>query len=347
VPGRKTFIVKSSTSLIDGSMSRPVTEINILSELARVIDIEIDALKLIRENLDARFADAVRLIADCGDQVIVTGVGKSGIIARKIAATFRSTGTSAQFLHAGEALHGDIGAVHPADIILAVGKSGETAELNALLRALKKNGNKVICITSNADSTMASLSDLVLDLKITQEACPLNLAPTASTTGALVVGDALAVALMKLKNISEEDFARRHPEGQLGRRLLLSVEEVMRKGEENPVIGVSSSVQELLVRITAFRVGAISVIDDTGRLRGLVTDYDIRRVLQSERNIFSMQITDIMNASPSILRSDDKAVDALESMRRRSKPTAVMPVVDVEDRVVGMIHLHDLIAAGL
>lgn len=328
-------------------MSKPQTQINILAELARVLDIEIDALQLIRDNLDDRFVQAVRMISDCCGQIVFTGVGKSGIIATKIAATFRSTGTSAIFLHAGEALHGDLGAVDSKDIIVAIGKSGETSELNTLLRALKKNGNCVISITSNTDSTMAALSDLVLDLGITREACPLNLTPTASTTGALAVGDALAVALMKVKNFSEEDFARSHPAGQLGRRLLLTVEDVMRKGAENPVIAMGSSIGELFIRMTQFKVGAISVIDEEYRLKGLVTDYDVRKILESERNVLTMKIAEVMNPSPSVIFSDEKAFDVMELMRQRKKPTAVMPVLDRQNKVVGMVHLHDLIAAGL
>jgi len=328
-------------------MGKPITQVNILADLARVLDIVIEALQLIRDNLDDRFVQAVIMIADCRGQVVFTGIGKSGIIANKIAATFRSTGTSAIFLHAGEALHGDLGAVDSKDIIVAIGKSGETSELNTLLRALKKNSNCVISITSNADSTMAALSDLVLDLRITREACPLNLTPTASTTGALAVGDALAVALMKVKNFSEEDFARSHPAGQLGRRLLLTVEDVMRKGAENPVIAMGSSIGELFIRMTQFKVGAISVIDEEYRLKGLVTDYDIRKILESERNVLTMKIAEVMNPSPSVIFSDERAFDVMELMRRRKKPTAVMPVLDRQNKVVGMVHLHDLIAAGL
>ena len=194
---------------------------------------------------------------------------------------------------------------------------------------------------------MAALSDLVLDLRIPREACPLNLAPTASTTAALAVGDALAVALMKLNETSREDFARRHPGGQLGARLLLTVADVMRKGEENPVVRVDQSVKEMLVRITGFRVGAVSVIDEEGRLLGLVTDYDIRRALESEHSFFSKLITEIMNSNPETVFEDEKAIAALEAMRRRQKPTAVLPVINRDRIAVGMLHLHDLLAAGL
>src|SRR5207244_306166 len=209
-----------------------------LREIANVLDIEIEALQSVRQQLSSEFEDAVAMFAACTGQIIVTGLGKSGIIATKIAATLRSTGTPAIFLHAGEALHGDIGMVGSNDVVLAVGKSGETTELNDLLRFLKKSGAKIISLTSNGSSLMSRLSDIVLDLHIPREACPLNLAPTASTTATLAVGDAIAVVLMKLKNISETDFARHHPGGQLGKRLLLTVEDVMRKDEDNPAISV-------------------------------------------------------------------------------------------------------------
>ena len=320
---------------------------DILQEIADVIDIEIEALQSTKQQLGHEFEDAVTLLAGCTGQIIVTGVGKSGIIANKIAATLRSTGTPAVFLHAGEALHGDIGLVQANDLVLAVGKSGETSELNMLLRVLKKNGAKIISITSNDSSSMAKLSDIVLGLQISREACPLNLAPTASTTAALAIGDAIAVTLMKLKNISETDFARRHPGGQIGRRLLLTVDDVMRKNEQNPVIRADRTIKEMLVEITSFRVGAISVISEAGELLGLVTDYDIRKALESGRDLLSLKIPDIMNPAPDVVFNDDKAVDALEKMKSRNKPTAVIPVLDRNNKVVGMIHLHDLISAGL
>src|SRR5437588_3887447 len=193
---------------------KPKVKLEILQEIANVLDIEIEALQSVRQQLGSEFEQAVQAFAECTGQIVVTGVGKTGIIANKIAATLRSTGTPAVFLHAGEALHGDIGLVQAKDVVLAVGKSGETTELNMLLRILKKNGARIISLTSNGASAMAKLSDVVLSLQVSREACPLNLAPTASTTAALVVGDAIAVTLMKLKNISESDFARRHPGGQ-------------------------------------------------------------------------------------------------------------------------------------
>jgi arabinose-5-phosphate isomerase len=326
---------------------KPAAKFDILQELANVIDIEIEALQSVRQQLGSEFEEAVRIFAGCTGQIIVTGVGKSGIIASKIAATLRSTGTPAIFLHSGEALHGDVGIVGPDDVILAVGKSGETTELNSLLRFLKKNGSMIVSLTSNESSAMAKLSDLVLNLHVPREACPLNLAPTASTTAALAVGDAIAVALMKMKNISESDFARHHPGGQLGKRLTLKVEDIMRKGEENPVIQVDRTVKEMVVQITAFRVGAISVINKAGELLGLVTDYDIRKALESDRDLPGLKISEIMNSSPEFIFDDEKAVTALQKMNERNKPTAVMPVLNRNRKVVGMVHVHDLISAGL
>jgi len=322
-------------------------KIDILKEMTRVIDVEIEALQSVRDNLGSRFEAAVRLVAGAKGQVVVTGIGKSGIIANKIAATLRSTGTQAIFLQASEALHGDIGAVGNQDVMVAIGKSGESNELNDLLRFVKKSGAKVISITSSPSSAMAKLSDIVLDLKVPREACPLNLAPTASTTAALAVGDAIAVTLMKMKNIDQADFARHHPGGQLGRRLLLTVGDVMRKDSENPIISAERSVEEMIVQVTAFLVGAISVVSRRGELLGLVTDFDIRKALSSKKGIASMRIADIMNSSPTVVFSDQMAVEALDLMRSRKKPITVLPVLNRKRKVVGMVHIHNLIAAGL
>jgi arabinose-5-phosphate isomerase len=323
-------------------------KIDILAEINRVIDIEIEALRSVRDHLDSRIEDAVKLIAGCRGQIVVTGIGKSGIIANKIAATLRSTGTQAIFLHASEALHGDIGMISRKDVVVAVGKSGESTELNDLLRFVKKSGARVISITSNSTSVMANLSDIVLDLKVPREACPLNLAPTASTTAALAVGDAIAVTLMKMNDIGPADFARHHPGGQLGRRLLLTVGEVMRKDQENPVISSDRPIEEMIVRMTSFLLGAISVINKKGHLLGLVTDFDIRKALASKRGISSMAISEIMNESPIVVFRDQMAVEALEIMRQRKKPITVLPVLDRKSgKVVGMVHLHNLLAAGL
>jgi arabinose-5-phosphate isomerase len=322
-------------------------KVDIVQEMTRVIDIEIEALQAVRNNIGPGFEAAVRRIAGAKGQIIVTGIGKSGIIANKIAATLRSTGTPAIFLQASEALHGDIGVVKRQDVMIAIGKSGESGELNDLLRFVKKSGVLVISITSNASSAMAKLSDIVLNLHVPREACPLNLAPTASTTAALAVGDAIAVTLMKMKNIGTADFARHHPGGQLGRRLLLTVGDVMRKDSDNPVIAHNRPIEEMIVQMTAFLVGAITVIGRRGELLGLVTDYDIRKALASKQNITSMKISDIMNVLPTVIYSDQMAVEALEIMRSRKKPITVLPVLNRKKKVVGMVHIHNLIAAGL
>ncbi len=326
---------------------RAVTGVNILDEIAKVLDIEIEALRSVRNNISPAFVRAVEIIRDCSGQVLVSGIGKSGIIGNKIAATLRSTGTPATFLHPAEALHGDIGTVREDDVLLAIGKSGESTELNALLRVIRKIGIQIIAITSNSDSPMAALSDVVIDLQIPREACPLNLAPTASSTAALAVGDAIAVALMKLKNVSAEDFARHHPGGQLGKRLLLTVEDVMRHRGDRPVIHLRASVKEMLVAITAFHLGAICVTDEHEKLLGLVTDYDIRKMLETGRDIFALKISEIMNSAPEVAYSADRAIDALEKVRSRAKPIAVLPVLSPDQRILGIVHLHDLIAAGL
>ena len=325
--------------------SKPV--VDVLAEIVRVLEIEIEALESAKKTLTQDAERAVYAIADCQGYVFVTGVGKSGIIANKVAATLRSTGTPATFLHPAEALHGDIGMVRSGDVVLAIGKSGETTELNALLRALKRCGTFIIAITSAPGSSMASLSDIVLNLGVQREACPLNLAPTASTTAALAMGDAIAVAIMKLKEMSSEDFARHHPGGQLGRRLLLTVADVMRRGEQNPIVDVNASVREMLIRLTQFQVGALSVVDREMKLLGLITDYDVRKALEAEGNIFDANLRQITNPTPAALHSDDKAAEALEFMRRRSKPIAVLPVLNRDGTVAGMVHLHDLIAAGI
>jgi arabinose-5-phosphate isomerase len=321
--------------------------VNILDEIGSVIDIEIEGLQAVRRHLTPEFQKAVEVIADCKGQVFVTGIGKSGIIASKIAATLCSTGTRAIFLHAAEALHGDIGAVRAEDVVLALGKTGESTELNELLRALRKNGNVIISLTANPDSAMAKLSDVIVDLGNNREACPLNLAPTTSTTAALVIGDAIAVTLMKLKNISAEDFARSHPGGQLGRRLLLRVEDVMRTGSHNPVITKDRTIKQMLVTMTGCNAGAVSVVTENGELLGLVTDHDVRKALEAELDIFSLKIENIMNTNPSVTYSDEKAVDALESMRRRTKPLNILPVLNRSNIVVGLVHVQDLISAGL
>ncbi|MCA9471169.1 MAG: KpsF/GutQ family sugar-phosphate isomerase [Nitrospirales bacterium] len=319
----------------------------IQKELQRVIELEGQTIRQLSQAISPVYEEAIQLLATCSGRVIVTGVGKSGLIAQKIAATLVSTGTPAVFLHAAEGMHGDIGIVTKDDIVLAVGKSGESEELLAILPFIRRLGARIIAITANQRSTMAKASDLVLLTPVEEEACPLNMAPTCSTTAALVLGDALAMTLMKLRNFQPTDFASYHPGGQLGKRLLLTVGDMMRSGEANAVISISSDVRSMLCEITSKRAGAVSVVDGENRLLGFVTDFDIRRVLEGGYDLFSLTIGQIMNDSPSSIYMDEKAIVALERMERREKPISVLPVLDRSDRVAGMIHLHDLVAKGL
>ncbi len=320
---------------------------DILGELRRVIGLELQALVDLKDNIGPDFEQAVQLLFQCSGKVILTGVGKSGIIAQKIAATMVSTGTPAIFLHGTEGMHGDIGIVQKGDVLLVVGKSGESEELVTIVPAARKLGAKVISVTANRDSSVAKHSDLVLVTPIQEEACPLNMAPTTSTTAALVVGDALAMALMKLRNFQPSDFAALHPGGQLGKRLLLTVGDIMRKGNDNPILHISSNSKTMLFEISSKRAGAVSVVDDQGHLLGLVTDFDIRRVLESGKDIFTLTVSAIMNAKPDFVLEDENAFRALEKMEKREKPISVLPVLNSEKKVVGMVHLHDLISKGL
>jgi arabinose-5-phosphate isomerase len=319
----------------------------ILREMKSVFEIEIEALQSVMKNMSSEFARAVRVIAECKGRVVVTGIGKSGIIASKIAATLTSTGTPAVYVHAGEALHGDIGIVSPGDVIMAIGKSGENAELYTLLQFVRKIGATIIAITGSPQSRMAKAADLILELKIPREACPLNLAPTSSTTASLVLGDAIAVALMKLKKVSTAEFARRHPGGQLGRRLLLEVRDVMRTDERNPVVKLNDTVRHMLVLITEGQTGAISVVGKDKTLAGFVSDYDVRKALERGDAIFDLKIRDIMNPHPMFVYQDQMAVEALDLMRSRKKPPAALPVLDRSQKVVGMVHIMDLVSAGI
>ena len=320
---------------------------DLLEELRRVIDLEGKTIAQLSETVGPSYEEAVRLLAACSGRVILTGVGKSGLIAQKIAATLVSTGTPAVFLHAAEGMHGDIGIVTKDDIVIAVGKSGESEELITILPFVRRLGARIISITANMDSTMARTSDLVLLTPVEEEACPLNMAPTCSTTAALVLGDAIAMTLMKLRNFQPTDFALFHPGGQLGKRLLLTVGDMMRSGKANSIIHISSDVRSMLCEITSKHSGAVSVVDEHDRLLGLVTDFDVRRALESGRDIFALTIPEIMNDKPSYIYEDDMAISALELMERRQRPISVLPVLNRAGKVVGMIHLHDLVAKGL
>ena len=317
-------------------------------EIDRVVRLEIETLINLREQLNGAYTQAVDLILECQGKVVVTGVGKSGLVAQKIAATMVSTGTSAVFLHPADGLHGDVGLIRADDVVLGLSKSGETEELLGILPYIKRLGVPLISITASPDSSLAAKSDLVLFTPVKEEACPLDLAPTSSTTAALVVGDAIAMALMKRRNFTPDNFALRHPGGRLGKQLLLTVADAMRSGENNPVVSVDSTVEEMFSEITRKMCGAVSVVDSNHQLVGLVTDFDIRSVLERKLDIFAMTISEIMNADPISISSDEMATKAIEMMGSRSKTFSVLPVVERDGgSVVGMVHLHDLVAKGL
>lgn len=309
----------------------------------RVVRMEREALTEVEARLDDAFARAVELIAGSSGRVIVAGVGKSGLIGRKIAATLTSTGTPATFLHPVESVHGDLGLVGPGDVALLISKSGESAELFDLLEHLRRMGVRLIALTAERDSTLGRLSDVTLDAWVREEACPHDLAPTTSTTAALALGDALAVALLEVKGFRREDFARLHPGGALGRQLLTRVDAVM-VADELPQLRAGASMREATVQI-AERRGIAVVVDDTRAVLGVITAGDLSRLLEREENIFGIPVTDVMNRQPKVARSDELGSAVVYRMEQHG--IMAMPVVDGGQRLVGVVHLHDLMRAGV
>ncbi len=322
-------------------------DIDIESEIKKVVGIEINGLSLLQERINASVKAAVETIFSCRGKIIFTGMGKSGLVTKKIASTMSSVGTPAMFMHPAEGMHGDLGIVGADDIVVAVGKSGESFELNSVLPSIKNVGAKIIGIMGDSSSTLARYSDIIIDIGNIEEACPFNMAPTTSSTVIMVLGDAIAVTLMKMRGFKVSDYALLHPGGQLGKRLIMTVTDVMLRGDDNPLINMSDGVKDCILKISEKQAGAVSVIDDKGKLMGVVTDYDIRRHLEKEENIFSMAITGIMNNSPVFVYEDEKAFSALKTMQEREKPITVLPVLNRKNVVVGMLRLQDLVKEGL
>jgi len=320
---------------------------DIESEITRVIGIEIKGLSLLQERINSSVKEAVETIYGCRGKIILTGIGKSGLVAKKIASTMSSVGTPAIFMHPAEGMHGDLGIVNNNDVVMAIGKSGESTELNSVLLSIKNAGAKIIGVMGDSNSTLAKYADIVIDIGNIEEACPFNMAPTTSSTVTMVLGDAIAVALMKMRDFTLADYARLHPGGQLGKRLNLKVGDIMLKGEENPLVSVSDGVKKCILKISEKQAGAISVIDDSGKIVGVVTDYDIRKHLEKEENIFSLPIAGIMNNRPVYVYEDENAFSALKTMQEREKPITVLPVLNREKIVVGMLRLQDLVREGL
>lgn len=313
-------------------------------ELARrVLEIEADAVRTLVGRIGEPFLAAVNLILASRGRVVVSGIGKSGHVARKIASTLTSTGTPAYFVHAAEASHGDLGMIRPEDIFICISYSGESAELLDIVPIVKRQGAKLIALTGEADSNLAREADVHLDVGVTQEACPLNLAPTASTTAALSLGDALAVALLDARGFSEADFARSHPGGTLGRKLLTHVADVMRRGEEVPTVPLGATLSEAILEITRKRLGMTAVLDHEGKVAGIFTDGDLRRTVERIPNLMAAKIAEVMSSAPYTIRSQALAVEAVELMERHKINQLL--VVDELGLLVGALNMHDLFRA--
>jgi arabinose-5-phosphate isomerase len=310
-----------------------------------VIQLEAEALQTLATRVDAQFAEACRLVLACQGRVIVTGMGKSGHIGGKIAATLASTGTPSFFVHPGEASHGDLGMITPTDIVLAISNSGETAEILTILPIIKRMGVKLIALLGNTNSSLARQADAILFAGVEKEACPHNLAPTASTTAALAIGDALAVTLLKSRGFTREDFARAHPAGSLGRRLLLYVSDVMHTGAAIPQVGEDANLREALLEMTGKGLGMTGVVDRHGALVGIFTDGDLRRVLARSVDVYNAKITDVMTRNPKTTRADRLAVEIVQLMQ--TLKINGLFVVDDKNHVLGALNMHDLFRAGI
>ena len=311
-----------------------------------VLEIEARGITSIIDRLDDNFARAIELLHGCRGKVVVTGIGKSGLIGRKISATLASTGTPSFFLHSGDAVHGDIGMVMKGDVILAVSNSGDTEEILKLLPHFKLHEFKLIVMTGKPDSRLAQAGDVVLDVGVAEEACPLGLAPTASTTAALAMGDALAVVLLEKRGFKEEDFAIRHPGGILGRKLLLRVEDLMLRGDQLPLVGEETQMKEALFEITSKRLGVTGVVDGHGSLVGVITDGDLRRGLESKGDIFKLKAKDMMTRHPKTVAAQTLAAEAVAVMEQYPI-TSLFVLEDGSRTPLGVIHLHDLVKAGI
>ena len=310
-----------------------------ISLARRVLQTEAAAILALVDRLDHRFEEAVRLLLECRGRVIVSGMGKSGIICRKIAATLASTGTPAFFLHPAEAIHGDLGVLQSADVIVALSYSGETEELLRLLETIKRLGARLIAITGDCTSTLGRAADVALDCRVSEEACPLNLVPTASTTAALALGDAIAMALLVAKGFRQEDFANLHPGGKLGKRLM-RVEQLMSGGDRAPLVPLAAPMRDLIYEMSRKGLGMACVVDDGGTLVGIVTDGDLRRHMSTTPSLMERTAADVMTRNPVTIPPDALAVEALHVLEQR-KITALV-VVDGGGKVQGVVHLHDL-----
>jgi len=311
----------------------------------RVLATEAEAVAALADRLGDEFAAACRLLLDCRGRTVVTGMGKSGHVARKIASTLASTGSPSFFLHPAEASHGDIGMIADGDVVIALSNSGETAELLAILPPIKRLGVPLVALTGNRGSTLARYATVTLDVSVPAEACPLNLAPTASTTAALAMGDALAVAVLEARGFTEEDFARSHPAGSLGRRLLLHVEEVMRRGDELPAVGPDTPLSAGLLEMSRKGLGMTTVVDQQRRVIGVFTDGDLRRALDRQLDMHTTPMREVMTAGGKVAKPRMLAAEAVHMMDEYR--ITALPVVDDAGMLVGALNVHDLLRAGV
>ena len=324
------------------SASRPV---DVRAIAARVLRMEADAILGLVAKLDARFERAVELLQGCSGRIIVTGMGKSGIIGGKIAATLASTGTPSYFLHPAEGVHGDLGMVARGDIVLALSNSGETVEVLAILPPLKRLGVPILLLTGNPASTLARQCEVVLDVSVAEEACPMNLAPTSSTTAALAAGDALAMALLELRGLRPEDYAALHPRGTLGWRALFRVADLMHTGDAVPRVRGDATLEDTILEMTKKRFGMTTVIDGDGRLTGVITDGDLRRLHLRTQSIAGVRARDVASSTPKTIAPDELAAKALEVMEAWAITSLIVP--DADGRPVGLVHMHDILRAKI
>ncbi|HEX3177466.1 MAG TPA: KpsF/GutQ family sugar-phosphate isomerase [Methylomirabilota bacterium] len=324
---------------------KPPQPVDVRAIAARVLRVEAEAILGLVGKLDARFERAVELLHGCGGRVIVTGMGKSGIIGRKIAATLASTGTPSYYLHPAEGMHGDLGMVARGDVVLALSNSGETDEVLAILPPLKRLGVPIVLLTGNPQSTLALQCEVVLDVSVTEEACPMNLAPTSSTTAALAAGDALAMALLELRGLRPEDYAALHPRGTLGWRALFRVADLMHTGDAVPRVAADASLEEAIVEMSRKRFGMTTVTDADGHLTGVITDGDLRRLHLRTPSIGGLRAGDIASAAPKTIAADELAAKALEVMEAWAITSLVVP--DEGGRPLGVIHMHDILRAKI
>lgn len=326
-------------------MTKTLSGEDILKTAEEVLSIETSSIEKLIERLDSSFEKAINILYNCKGRVIVTGMGKSGLIGKKISATFSSTGTPSYFLHPAESTHGDSGVLSRDDIILAISNSGETSELLQLLPLVKRLGIGMIAMTGKTSSTLAQKSDVVLDISVEKEACPLNLAPTASTTVTLAMGDALAVCLLKKRNFAPEDFFMFHPSGSLGKKLFWTVEDLMTRGTDLPVLKPEYSFKKAINLISEKGLGVGIITNDTGRLEGIFTDGDIRRTVQNHDNVSELLISEVMTKNPKTIRKDDLAAKALQIMEQYSITS--LAIVSEDGFPEGIIHIHELLKAGI